>query len=67
MKWIEAGVGFVSEFVSKFMPDGMLKDLLVDGVISGVGSVIVFYLTSSSYSSLLHLWKIQDTWQGLPL
>ena len=42
MKWIEAGVGFVSEFVSKFMPDGMLKDLLVDGVISGVGSVIVF-------------------------
>lgn len=42
MQWIEAGVGFISNFVTRIMPEGMLKDLLVDGIISGVGSVLVF-------------------------
>lgn len=42
MGWIEAGVGLISDLVSRFMFDGMLKDLLVNGIISGVGSVIVF-------------------------
>lgn len=42
MQWIESGVAWVSSIVSDYMPDGMLKDLLTDGIISGVGSVLVF-------------------------
>ncbi|MFW5705883.1 MAG: ferrous iron transport protein B, partial [Bacteroidota bacterium] len=42
MQWIENGIALLSGFVSHYMPQGMLKDLLVDGIISGVGSVIVF-------------------------
>ncbi|NCC73734.1 MAG: ferrous iron transport protein B [Sphingobacteriia bacterium] len=42
MEWIEAGVGLISDLLINIMPDGMLKDLIVDGIISGVGSVIVF-------------------------
>lgn len=42
MDWIDAGVGFISDFVSNMMPDGALKDLLVDGIIAGVGGVIIF-------------------------
>ena len=42
MDWIEAGVEWLSDWVSRVMPDGMLKDMLVDGCIAGVGSVIVF-------------------------
>ncbi len=42
MNWIDSGVGMISDLFSRFMPDGMLKDLIVDGIISGVGSVIVF-------------------------
>ncbi|MCU4157997.1 ferrous iron transport protein B [Carboxylicivirga sp. A043] len=42
MNWIDAGVGYLSDFVSAVMPDGSFKHLLVDGVIGGVGGVIVF-------------------------
>lgn len=42
MGWIESGVGLISDLISRYMNEGMLKDLLVDGIISGVGSVIVF-------------------------
>ena len=42
MDWIDAGVGFISDFVSNMMPDGALRDLLVDGIIAGVGGVIIF-------------------------
>jgi ferrous iron transport protein B len=42
MEWIEAGVGMLAGLVGSLMYDGMLKDLIVDGIISGVGSVIVF-------------------------
>lgn len=42
MQWIESGIALLSGFVSSYMPEGMLKDLLIDGIISGVGSVIVF-------------------------
>ena len=42
MDWIDAGVGYIGEFVSSVMPEGALRDLLVDGVIAGVGGVIVF-------------------------
>lgn len=40
--WIDQGMGFLSDVISAHMNDGMLKDLLVNGIISGVGSVIVF-------------------------
>jgi ferrous iron transport protein B len=41
-QWIEWLVGLIGREVSILMPVGPLKDLLVDGIISGVGSVIVF-------------------------
>ncbi len=40
--WIELGVSALGEWVRSIMPAGMLTDLLVDGVITGVGSVLVF-------------------------
>ena len=42
MQWIDWFVGKFGEFVAMFMTDGWLKDLVVDGIISGVGSVLVF-------------------------
>lgn len=42
MDWIEAGVGWLGEFISTNMPAGPVKDMIVDGVIGGVGAVIVF-------------------------
>ncbi|MCU4175416.1 ferrous iron transport protein B [Carboxylicivirga sp. N1Y90] len=42
MNWIDAGVGFLSDFLNNVMPNGTFKDLVVDGVIGGVGGVIIF-------------------------
>ena len=42
MQWIDWFVGKFGDFVASFMADGWLKDLVVDGIISGVGSVLVF-------------------------
>ena len=42
MQWIDWFVGKFGDFVATFMADGWLKDLIVDGIISGVGSVLVF-------------------------
>lgn len=42
MQWIDWFVGKFGDFVATFMVDGWLKDLVVDGIISGVGSVLVF-------------------------
>ena len=42
MDWIEAGVGWLGQFISTNMPDGPVKDMVVDGIIGGVGAVIVF-------------------------
>ncbi len=42
MQWIDWLVGKFGAFVASIMPDGWMKDLVVDGVISGVGSVLVF-------------------------
>jgi ferrous iron transport protein B len=39
---IESQIQVLSEGIGQLIPDGPLKSLLVDGVISGVGSVIVF-------------------------
>ncbi len=40
--WIECGVDWLYGVVHGGMPEGALRDLLADGVISGVGSVLVF-------------------------
>lgn len=42
MDWIDAGVGYLSDFIKTALPEGALNDLLVDGIIGGVGGVIVF-------------------------
>jgi ferrous iron transport protein B len=42
MDWIDMGVLAFGDLISGLLSDGMLKDLLVKGIISGVGSVLVF-------------------------
>ena len=50
MDLIEEGVGLFGEFVGSFMGDGVVSSLVVDGIIGGVGSVLVFFRKSCSYS-----------------
>ena len=40
--WIEHGVEWLYDTVRGIMSEGALRDMLTDGVISGVGSVLVF-------------------------
>ncbi len=42
MEWIETSIEFTGEFIGNFFSDGVLKSLLIEGLLSGVGSVIVF-------------------------
>lgn len=42
MEWIDQGVSLLGNFMQELLPNGAFKDLLIDGIISGVGSVIVF-------------------------
>ncbi|WP_269219370.1 ferrous iron transporter B [Brevundimonas vesicularis] len=42
MDGIEAGIAWLGGLVANVLPDGLLQSLIVDGVISGVGSVLVF-------------------------
>ena len=42
MDGIEASIAWLGAFVATVLPDGLLRSLIVDGVISGVGSVLVF-------------------------
>ena len=42
MNWIDMLFSWLGDTVSNAMPDGPLRSLIVDGIISGVGSVIVF-------------------------
>lgn len=42
MDWIDSLFSWFGDTVSNAMPDGPLRSLIVDGIISGVGSVIVF-------------------------
>ncbi len=39
---IEAGIGWLSQGARAIFPAGLPRDLLTDGILSGVGSVIVF-------------------------
>ncbi|MGI5914127.1 MAG: ferrous iron transport protein B [Bacteroidales bacterium] len=42
MKWIDAGVGYLGNFLGSIMSEGTLKYLVIDGIIGGVGGVIIF-------------------------
>lgn len=42
MNWIDWIVARIGDFIATFLKDGWVKDLVVDGIISGVGSVLVF-------------------------
>ncbi len=42
MDAIEAGFGLLGAGVATVIPDGLFQSLLIDGIISGVGSVLVF-------------------------
>ncbi len=43
MDWIDAGFGWLGDFVSEKLPEGsFLQSLIVDGIIGGVGGVIIF-------------------------
>lgn len=39
---LEAGVGLLHDSVTTIMPAGLVRDLITEGIISGVGSVVVF-------------------------
>lgn len=40
--WMESGVDWFKVFLSGFLPASLFKNLLIDGVITGIGSVLVF-------------------------
>ena len=40
--WLEWLINQLGQFIVNYMPEGTLKDLIYDGIISGVGSVLVF-------------------------
>ena len=42
MDGIEVGIAWLGGLVANVLPDGLLQSLIVDGIISGVGSVLVF-------------------------
>jgi ferrous iron transport protein B len=39
---LEGGIGWLTEKVRALMPEGLPRDLITDGILSGVGSVVVF-------------------------
>lgn len=41
-EWIETGISFIGERVGSLFAEGALRSLLVDGIITGVGSILVF-------------------------
>ena len=42
MDWIDAGVGFLSDWLNNILSDGPVKAMIVDGAVAGVGAVIIF-------------------------
>ena len=42
MDWIDAGVGWLSDWLNSILPEGPLRAMIVDGAVAGVGSVIIF-------------------------
>jgi len=42
MDWLDAGFGYLGDFLSSVMPEGHFQSLIVDGIIGGVGGVLIF-------------------------
>jgi ferrous iron transport protein B len=42
MQWIDSGFSALGEWVKRLFAPSMLRDLLTEGIISGIGSVIIF-------------------------
>ncbi|MCK5543472.1 MAG: ferrous iron transport protein B, partial [Desulfobacterales bacterium] len=42
MEWLDLGVTALSSLLNGLIPDNLFKDLLLNGIITGIGSVIVF-------------------------
>ena len=42
MEWIDSIVNLCAGFFDKILPDSLMKDLLLNGVITGIGSVVIF-------------------------
>lgn len=42
MEWIDMSVGWLNRVVMDTMPEGSFRNLLSDGIISGLGSILVF-------------------------
>ncbi|MDM8516933.1 ferrous iron transport protein B [Desulfobacterales bacterium HSG16] len=42
MEWIDMGVNLFSAQMSALLPDGVIKDLFINGILTGLGSVIIF-------------------------
>ncbi len=43
MAAISSGIEWISVVAADSLPDGVLKSLIIDGIISGVGSILVFF------------------------
>ncbi|MEA2061654.1 MAG: ferrous iron transport protein B [Thermodesulfobacteriota bacterium] len=42
MEWIEKGVGLVYTLFDHVMPPSLFKSLVLDGIVTGIGSVVIF-------------------------
>ena len=42
VKWIGAGLGYLSVLFSQLLPHGFISSMITDGIIGGVGGVVVF-------------------------
>ncbi len=42
MDLIDAGIGFIGNYILGIMSAGILRDLIVEGIIGGVGAILVF-------------------------
>jgi ferrous iron transport protein B len=66
MELISTGFDAIGAFVHATLPAGLLQSFIQDGIISGVGSVIVFLPRSSSCSCSSSCSKTSATWRGPP-
>ncbi|MBU0528395.1 ferrous iron transport protein B [bacterium] len=42
MRWINAGIELIGNYILDIMSAGILRDLLVEGVVGGVGAILIF-------------------------
>lgn len=42
MDWIDAGTGWVTEYLNGVLPTGILSDLITNGLLPGIGGVLIF-------------------------